>query len=93
MKGKVKILKTIYNKKIQDITINILNQISVDGICTPNFTRESNNSSDFCLDTANILPLDANKKRSIHAGLDGMDTSDGVQKGYKQPSFIPGSNL
>lgn len=59
-------------EKMQNQTIEILNQIPADGSCTPNFTRQPEEIPVFTQNSAKILPFNFSEKPRIFKGLEAL---------------------
>ena len=78
-------------QKMQNRTIEILNQIPIDGSCTPNLPGRGTETVIITPNFESILPCTKNEKSSIYAGLRDHVSQVGVQNctpdknlGYKR---------
>ena len=66
-------------EKMQNQTIEILNQIPADGFCTPNFTHQPEELPVFTRNSAKILPFNFSEKPRIFKGSETLHEELGVQ--------------
>ncbi len=76
-------------QKMQNRTIEILNQIPIDGSCTPNLPERGTETAIFTPNFESILPCTKSEKTSVYAGSRDHVSQVGVQKGYKPRNFTP----
>lgn len=78
-------------EKMQNRTVEILNQIPIDDSCTPNLPERGTKAADFTPDFDFVLPCEKSEKSSIYAGFRDNAFQVGVQNctpdknlGYKR---------
>ena len=72
-------------EKMQNRTVEILNQIPIDDSCTPNLPERGTEAAVFTPDFDFVLPCEKSKKSSIYAGF----RDNAFQVGVQSIKFCP----
>ena len=69
---------THLTQKMQNRTVEILNQIPIDSSCTPNLPEKGTETAVFTPNFESVLPCEKSEKSSIYAGSRGDSSQVGV---------------